>query len=75
MSNGEFYALRKILGTYASYNSKKQSDMSLRGIKFSFESDENVLCFEPDLSKARVLYEARVSEHFFKYFFSYIIVI
>ncbi|XP_013386248.1 male-specific lethal 3 homolog isoform X2 [Lingula anatina] len=36
--------------------------MSMRGVKFAFEEDEKVLCFEPDPSKARVLYDAKVLE-------------
>ncbi|ELU01709.1 hypothetical protein CAPTEDRAFT_223835 [Capitella teleta] len=36
--------------------------MSLRGMKFDFEPGEHVLCFEPDLTKARVLYEAKILE-------------
>ncbi|CAH1777346.1 unnamed protein product, partial [Owenia fusiformis] len=32
------------------------------GVKFAFEVEERVLCFEPDPSKARVLYEAKVLE-------------
>ena len=31
-----------------------------RGVKFIFEAGEFVLCFEPDPSKARVIYEAKV---------------
>jgi len=34
--------------------------MSLRGVKFQFRSGESVLCFEPDASKAKVLYDAKV---------------
>jgi len=34
--------------------------MQTRGVKFQFKSGENVLCFEPDSSKAKVLYEAKV---------------
>lgn len=34
--------------------------MSSRGIKYQFHKGERVLCFEPDPSKAKVLYEAKV---------------
>ena len=34
--------------------------MSTRGMKFHFEPGEYVLCFEPDATKARVLYDAKV---------------
>lgn len=34
--------------------------MSTRGVKFLFTTGEYVLCFEPDPTKARVLYEAKV---------------
>ncbi|XP_074650611.1 MSL complex subunit 3-like isoform X1 [Tubulanus polymorphus] len=33
-----------------------------RGVKYQFSAGECVLCFEPDSSKARVLYEAKVLE-------------
>lgn len=39
-------------------------NMSTRGVKFNFEAGEHVLCFEPDLSKARVLYGARVRREY-----------
>jgi male-specific lethal 3 len=35
--------------------------MAKRGIKFEHSVGEVVLCFEPDPTKARVLYEAKVS--------------
>uniref|UniRef100_A0AAY3ZY15 MSL complex subunit 3 n=1 Tax=Denticeps clupeoides TaxID=299321 RepID=A0AAY3ZY15_9TELE len=34
--------------------------MSSRGIQFRFQKGEKVLCFEPDPSKAKVLYDAKV---------------
>ena len=34
--------------------------MSFRGVDFKFEAGELVLCFEPDPTKARVLYDAKV---------------
>ncbi|XP_067349696.1 MSL complex subunit 3-like isoform X2 [Channa argus] len=34
--------------------------MSSRGIKYQFHKGERVLCFEPDPSKAKVLYDAKV---------------
>ena len=36
--------------------------VSTRGIKVDFAHGECVLCFEPDLSKARVLYDAKVTK-------------
>ena len=35
--------------------------MSTRGVKFAYSTGEHVLCFEPDPTKARVLYDAKVS--------------
>lgn len=35
--------------------------MSTRGVKFLFSVGEFVLCFEPDPTKARVLYDAKVN--------------
>ncbi|XP_068575497.1 MSL complex subunit 3-like isoform X1 [Cebidichthys violaceus] len=34
--------------------------MNSRGIKYSFHKGERVLCFEPDPTKAKVLYDAKV---------------
>ena len=34
--------------------------MSTRGLKFNYQVGELVLCFEPDPTKARVLYDAKV---------------
>ncbi|XP_064608070.1 male-specific lethal 3 homolog [Liolophura sinensis] len=34
--------------------------MATRGVKYQFSVGEHVLCFEPDPTKARVLYEAKV---------------
>ena len=34
--------------------------MTGRGVRFEYEIGEIVLCFEPDPTKARVLYEAKV---------------
>jgi male-specific lethal 3 len=34
--------------------------MSIRGVKFIYSVGEPVLCFEPDPTKARVLYDAKV---------------
>ena len=36
--------------------------MSARGVKYNFEPGEYVLCFEPDSTKARVLYDAKVGD-------------
>ena len=36
--------------------------MNLRGLEFSHKVGENVLCFEPDLSMAKMLYNARLLE-------------
>ncbi|KAK3599519.1 hypothetical protein CHS0354_006648 [Potamilus streckersoni] len=37
--------------------------MSLRGVKYSYSVGEIVLCFEPDPTKARVLYEAKILDY------------
>ena len=37
--------------------------MSFRGVDFKFEAGELVLCFEPDPTKARVLYDAKVCKN------------
>lgn len=34
--------------------------MNSRGMKFKFQKGEKVLCFEPDPTKAKVLYDAKV---------------
>lgn len=34
--------------------------MNSRGIKYQFHKGERVLCFEPDPTKAKVLYDAKV---------------
>uniref|UniRef100_T1J3G3 Protein male-specific lethal-3 n=1 Tax=Strigamia maritima TaxID=126957 RepID=T1J3G3_STRMM len=34
--------------------------VSTRGVKFKFEKSETVLCYEPDPTKAKVLYESKV---------------
>lgn len=34
----------------------------MRGLKFKFEEGEKVLCYEPDPTKARVLYDSKVLE-------------
>ena len=31
-----------------------------RNVQFNFAPDEYILCFEPDVTKARVLYNAKV---------------
>jgi len=36
--------------------------MSTRRVKYNFKTGENVLCFEPDSSKAKVLYDAKVNK-------------
>jgi len=33
---------------------------STRGVRFQYRTGESVLCFEPDSSKAKVLYDAKV---------------
>ncbi|XP_040048308.1 MSL complex subunit 3B isoform X3 [Gasterosteus aculeatus] len=38
--------------------------MNSRGIKYSFRKGERVLCFEPDPTKAKVLYDAKVLDVF-----------
>lgn len=36
--------------------------VSTRGCKFKFSIGERVLCYEPDLSKAKVLYDSKVKK-------------
>ena len=31
-----------------------------RGVRFQYRTGESVLCFEPDSTKAKVLYDAKV---------------
>jgi male-specific lethal 3 len=45
--------------------------MSARGVKFLFSPGEAVLCFEPDPTKARVLYDAKVDKAASAYRFKY----
>lgn len=35
--------------------------VSTRGLKYKFAVGEKVLCYEPDLTKAKVLYDSKVS--------------
>lgn len=39
---------------------RRHEQMNSRGIKYQFEQGERVLCFEPDPTKAKVLYDAKV---------------
>lgn len=48
------------LNIFSSHNIIYSLIMSTRGVKFLFTTGEYVLCFEPDPTKARVLYEAKV---------------
>jgi male-specific lethal 3 len=34
--------------------------VSTRGVKFKFSEGEKVLCYEPDPTKAKVLYDSKV---------------
>lgn len=38
--------------------------ISTRGVKFKFSTGEKVLCYEPDPTKAKVLYESKVCKYF-----------
>lgn len=38
--------------------------VSTRGIKYAFSEGERVLCYEPDPTKAKVLYDSKVLEVF-----------
>lgn len=42
-------------------SARRHEQMNSRGIKYQFEQGERVLCFEPDPTKAKVLYDAKVS--------------
>jgi male-specific lethal 3 len=37
--------------------------VSTRGIKLKFSENERVLCYEPDPTKAKVLYDSKVRKH------------
>lgn len=39
--------------------------VSTRGVKLKFFEGERVLCYEPDPTKAKVLYDSKVREHCF----------
>lgn len=39
---------------------RHDEQMNSRGMKFKFQKGEKVLCFEPDPTKAKVLYDAKV---------------
>ncbi|XP_051993265.1 male-specific lethal 3 homolog isoform X2 [Xyrauchen texanus] len=47
-------------GPDSSSHDRHDEQMNSRGMKFKFHKGEKVLCFEPDPSKARVLYDAKV---------------
>ncbi|KAM6945850.1 MSL complex subunit 3-like [Aplochiton taeniatus] len=47
-------------GPYASSPTRHHEQMNSRGFKFQFHKGEKVLCFEPDPTKAKVLYNAKV---------------
>lgn len=47
----------------SSPTTRRHEQMNSRGIKYQFHKGERVLCFEPDPSKAKVLYEAKVMLH------------
>lgn len=40
---------------------RRHEQMNSRGIKYQFHKGERVLCFEPDPTKAKVLYDAKVT--------------
>lgn len=44
----------------ASSPTRRHEQMNSRGIKYQFHKGERVLCFEPDPTKAKVLYDAKV---------------
>lgn len=48
------------LGGVASFAFRHDEQMTSRGMKFKFHKGERVLCFEPDPTKAKVLYDAKV---------------
>lgn len=37
--------------------------VSTRGVKLKFFDGERVLCYEPDPTKAKVLYDSKVCKH------------
>lgn len=48
-------------GLDSSSPDRHDEQMNSRGMKFKFHKGEKVLCFEPDPSKAKVLYDAKVT--------------
>lgn len=42
-------------------SARRHEQMNSRGIKYQFDQGERVLCFEPDPTKAKVLYDAKVN--------------
>lgn len=49
--------------------------MNSRGIKYQFHKGERVLCFEPDPTKAKVLYDAKVmfcARHLALWYFDFV---
>ncbi|XP_039220205.1 male-specific lethal 3 homolog isoform X3 [Crotalus tigris] len=48
------------LGGVASFAFRHDEQMTSRGMKFKFYKGERVLCFEPDPTKAKVLYDAKI---------------
>lgn len=43
--------------------------VSTRGVKYKFGEGEKVLCYEPDPTKAKVLYDSKVNTQNVKYKF------
>ena len=41
----------------------EKSETKLQGLQTEFHVGEQVLCYEPDPSKAKMLYEAKVCTH------------
>lgn len=49
-------------GSDSSSPARHDEQMNSRGMKFKFHKGEKVLCFEPDPTKAKVLYDAKVKK-------------
>ncbi|GFS64155.1 male-specific lethal 3 homolog [Trichonephila inaurata madagascariensis] len=48
------------MGQGSRNSSNKKMGVATRGVKFKFSAGERVLCYEPDPTKAKVLYESKV---------------
>lgn len=55
---GSFFIFHRIYRNY----STSPVMVSTRGVRYKFSEGERVLCYEPDPTKAKVLYDSKVSK-------------